>query len=120
MHQAEVKAAEAAAWLTTYRAAEAAIQFRCSGTGDAVAAIDGDFHGAAQLDVTEYARQIRRQNIYASGSARRACVRGACSDFIAQSQDGLTVQGAATHHHLKTVVIGGIMAAGHRDARPSF
>jgi hypothetical protein len=96
-------------------AAQAAEEFGGDAAGDAVAAIDDDLHRPRQLHVADDALDVVGAHI------RRAQRAGAVGEIVlgdasAQALDHVAVERLAAEHHLEAVVIGRVMAAGHRHA----
>ena len=96
-------------------AAHAAIECAGKGAGHAVAAIDGDFHRARELDVADDAREIGFADIVRPVAAIAVCgVFG--QDGFVQRLDGVAVDRLSGQHHLEAIVVGRIVAAGDHDA----
>src|SRR5690606_38648953 len=84
----------------------------------AVAAVDGDAHGAGQADVIGDLADVGVRQVGDDADARRR-VQGRLDAVhgLAQGLDVVAVEGAPRHHHLETVVVGRVVAAGDGDAR---
>ena len=99
-------------------AAECAEQLRRHGASHAIAAVDGDLHGAGEFHAAGHACDIGLHQVQLPararmrGDGRRAAVHDA-REFL----HVLAIQGAAAHHHLEAVVLGRVVAAGDGHAR---
>src|SRR6267154_6893392 len=95
-------------------ATESAVELARSGSCDAVAAVDGNFHGTRKPHVRSDAIQIGLADLDAavqSGTAGEL----ARLDPPPQLLDVLAGKGRSREHHLQSVVLGRIMAARDRD-----
>ena len=100
-------------------AAERAVQIAGEGTGDAIAAIDRDFHWPRQFYVAGYPLQVRFTDVVRPITA--AALRdSAVFDGLVQRLDRLAMNCFTFEHHLEAVVIRRVVAAGDHDAGLRF
>ena len=87
----------------------------CRGPGNAVAAIDDDFHGAFELDIAQDALAVSGQHVLFAqgGAALQLPILGL--DALVQGLDLSAVNRPPSQHHFEAVVILGVVAAGDLD-----
>ena len=99
-----------------HRAAESAIEIGRGSAGDAVAAVDGDFHRSCELDAADDVFEIFGGDVFfaiAAGAAGKFAGLGAC----AQRRDGVTGKRFAGQHDLDAVVLRRVVRTGEHGAR---
>ena len=98
-------------------ASEPSVQLTRGGTGHAVAAVDRDFHRTSEAYAAHDAREIRLDHVLRAQAATARC-EPALFDAPAKVLDILARERHALHHHLESVVVGRVVAAGdcHRTA----
>ena len=84
-----------------------------------VAAVDRDLHRARQTNVADDPVDIAlRKRLFAQTAALCGIDLGQPAlDLLRQALDRVAVDGLAAHHHLQTVVVRRVVAAGDGDAR---
>ena len=95
-------------------AAEAAVELARRGAGDAVTAVDRDFHRAHEPYVGGNSIQIGFADVRMAVPPRAAS-KLAGLDPLAQPLDILARESGSRKHHLQSVVLGRIVAARDRD-----
>ena len=87
----------------------------CRGTGHTIATVHHNLHGARQLDVAHDARGVGGQHVGALALAAGLQRPALSFHHLAQGLDVITINGAATQHHLETVVVLGVVTARDLD-----
>ncbi|MNT39027.1 hypothetical protein D3C72_1752430 [compost metagenome] len=99
----------------SHLAAQATEQVTHEGAGHAVAGIQGNLHRTGQLDVADDAVEVLLAHIdLLVGAGTAAELAG--FDPLAQRLDLLAIDRLAGQHHLETVVVRRVVAAGDHDA----